>query len=137
MNFSKIKLLLCCMLVTFSAFSMTEEVSLLDKPIFNDGVTLTYFAENTDKVFVEISIAPANGAQPKILVELGEIHSSHIPNTLRDLYARCPTLLKRVQALMPDDYYVKIQEAISEPDSKEVKTLSFIGAYARNIKNVE
>lgn len=105
---------------------MTEEVSLFDKLIFNDGVTLPYFAENAEKVFVEISISPVNGGQPKVLVELGEIQSTHIPNTLRELYARCPTLLKHVRALMPDEYYLKIQAAISEPDSKEVKVLSFL-----------
>lgn len=137
MSFIKIKFLLCSILFSFSAFCMTEDGSLLDKLIFNDGVTLPYFAENTEKVFVEISIAPANGAQPKVFVEIGEVESSHIPNTLRDLYTLCPTLLKRVQALMPDDYYLKIQESISEPDSKEAKVLSFIGAYARDIKHVE
>jgi hypothetical protein len=61
------------------------------------------------------------------MVDLGGIHSTQIPNTLRDLYTHYPALLKRVQTLMPDDYYLKIQEAISEPDTKETKVLSFIG----------
>ena len=66
--------------------------------------------------------------------------------TIRDLYILCPALLKlkRVQEqalidiLCPiNHYYLKTQESISEPDSKEPKVLSFIGAYARDIKHVE
>ncbi len=58
----------------------------LDKLIFNE-FTLSYFAENMEKVYIEITIAPANGsAQPMIVVDIGEVESSQIPNTLRDLY---------------------------------------------------
>ena len=135
MKYIKLSIIVC--IVTLFLFASVNAASIMDKPIFDDGVTLPYFAQHAHNVLVEVSIAPANGSSPKIIFEVGEVPSTDIPNTLRDLYSRCPKLLERVNALLPDGFYVKIQESLSEAGSKESKVLSFIGAYAQDIKHVE
>ena len=132
-----IKLSTTLFLFTLSLLESVSATSVMDKLIFDDGVTLPYFAQHSHNVIVEVSIAPANGSSPKIIFEVGEVSSTDIPNTLRDLYVRCPKLLERVNALLQDGSYVKIQESLWEADSKEAKVLSFIGAYAQDIKHVE
>lgn len=132
-----IKLSIIVFMFTFTLFGTASATSAMDKPIFDDGVTLPYFAQHTTNVLIEVSIAPANGSSPHITYTIGEIPSANIPNTLRDIYILCPKLLERVNALLPDSSYVKIQESLWEADSKEMKVLSFIGAYAQDIKHVE
>lgn len=107
--------------------------SKLDEPIFDDGLTLPYFSRFHDNIRVEISIGAANGSGARIVY--GEnVTPTNIPNTLNELYQLFPMLQEEVKALLPDDYYLMIEESLSAPQNEKGRVKSFISAYAREIK---
>lgn len=108
-------------------------LSKLDEPIFDDGRTLPYFSRFHDDIRLEISIGAANGSGAKIAYH-DNVSPTNIPNTLNQLYHLFPTLQEDVRALLPDDYYLLIEESLSAPQNEKGRIKSFIGAFAWEIK---
>lgn len=121
------------LLMIACAYDISWASSKLDEPIFDDGRTLPYFSRFHDTIRLEISIGAANGSGAKIVYS-ENVSPTNIPNTLSQLYHLFPSLQDEVKALLPDDYYLMIEESLSAPQNEKGRVKSFIGAFASEIK---